>query len=258
MTLRPETQALLVIGGWGVNAAMLGPVVAQWPGTVQFVSLNDDLLVPSRTVAEAAQRLVRQYPEPRVWLGWSQGAQVAMAAADIPGTPVQKVVTLAGFPRFVAGDHWPTGMAPETFKAFRGGMAADPNRTWRRFQQLLVHGVAREHSAAARRELGRWLAEGPVANSEHLAQSLDWLAREDQRTLWRNLDQPTLHLLAESDALVRPWSEDLALPERATVKIIPGMSHWPTAAKAAQCGRMLGAFAVDENAFEKTPMAENL
>jgi pimeloyl-[acyl-carrier protein] methyl ester esterase len=258
MTPKPETQPLLVIGGWGVNAAMLGPVATQWPGPVRFVSLDDRLLASSHTVAEAARTLVLQYPEPSVWLGWSQGAQVAMAAADIPGTPVQKVVTLAGFPRFVAGDDWPTGMAPETFEAFRRGMAADPNRTWRRFQQLLVHGVARAQSATARRELGRWLADGPVANSEHLEHSLDSLAREDQRTLWRTLDQPTLHLLAEADALVRPWSEDLALPERATVKIIPDMSHWPSGDKAAQCGRILGAFAVNENASEKTPVAENL
>jgi pimeloyl-[acyl-carrier protein] methyl ester esterase len=258
MTPNPETQALLVIGGWGVNAAMLGPVVAQWPGTVHFVSLDDDLLVSSRTVAEAAQTLVRQYPEPSVWLGWSQGAQVAMAAADMPGTPVEKVVTLAGFPRFVADDHWPTGMAPETFEAFRRGMATDPNRAWRRFQQLLVHGVAREDSATARRDLGRWLANGPVASEENLERSLDWLAREDQLALWQTLDLPVLHILAEADALVRPWSGDLALPERATVRIIPDMSHWPSGDKAAQCGRILGAFAVNENAFEKTPVAENL
>ena len=239
-----ESPSLIVVGGWGVNASMLGEVVAQWPGPVQFVSLGDRLLGTHRTVSDAAHTLARQYPDPAVWLGWSQGAQVVMAAADAPATPVERVITLAGFPRFVAGDGWPAGMVPKTFEAFRRGLAADPDRAWRRFQQLLIHGCPRNEAGQARKELGQWIAGGPVATGARLERGLQWLAEEDQRSLWRRLTRPALHLLAGADALVQPWIADLSVSESATVQVVPGMTHWPTGSKARDCGQALTDFAL--------------
>ena len=239
-----EPPSLIVVGGWGVNASMLGEAVVQWPGPVQFVSLDDRVLGAYRTVSEIAHALIRQYPDPAVWLGWSQGAQVVMAAADAPATPVERVITLAGFPRFVAGDGWPAGMVPETFEAFRKGFVADPDRTWRRFQQLLIHGCPRDETGEVRRELRQWIAEGPVATGARLERGLLWLAEEDQRSLWRRLTRPALHLLAGSDALVHPWAADLPVSESATVRVIPGMTHWPVGSKAGDCGQALTDFAL--------------
>ena len=243
MTGRTALQPLVVVGGWGVDARMLRPVVAGWPGPVHFVSLNDSLLSSHRALAEVAQTLIKQLPEPAVWLGWSQGGQVVMAAANAPGTPVEKVITLAGFPRFVAGDDWPAGMAPETFEAFRSGLAEGPDRAWRRFQQLLIHGAPRTGAAQARRELSQWTADGSVATGTRLELGLHWLASEDQRSNWRHLTLPALHLLAGADALVRPWISELPVPESTTVRVVPGMTHWPTGEKAAECGHALNEFA---------------
>jgi pimeloyl-[acyl-carrier protein] methyl ester esterase len=243
MTASTDSQSLVVVGGWGVDAGMLHEVVAGWPGPVHFVSLDDRLLASSQTVSAVAQTLVREYPEPAVWLGWSQGAQVVMAAADVSGTPVKKLVTLAGFPRFVAGECWSPGMVRETFEAFRSGLAADPNRAWRRFQQLLIRGCPKDQVGAARRALSPWVAAGPVATDEKLERGLDWLAQEDQRALWRNMQRPALHLLAGADALVDPWSSDLTVPESTAVQVIPDMTHWPLGARAHECGRALIEFA---------------
>jgi pimeloyl-[acyl-carrier protein] methyl ester esterase len=244
MTGNAESQSLVVVGGWGVDAAMLREVVAEWPGRVHFVSLGDSLLVSNRTVSEVAQTLIRQYPEPAVWLGWSQGAQVVMAAAGVSGTSVKKVVTLAGFPRFVAGDGWSPGMALETLESFRTGLAADPNRAWRRFQQLLIHGCPQNEAGQARRELSQWIASGPVSTGEKLERGLDWLAQEDQRSLWRHLKLPTLHLMAGADALVRPWIPDLSVSESTTVQVVADMTHWPMGSRARECGRALNEFAL--------------
>jgi len=244
MTGSAESQSLVVVGGWGVDAAMLRGVVAEWRGRVHFVSLGDSLLASNRTVSEVAQDLIRQYPEPAVWLGWSQGAQVVMAAAGVSGKSVEKVVTLAGFPRFVAGDGWSPGMAPETLEAFRAGLAADPNRAWRRFQQLLIHGCPKNEAGQARRELSQWIASGPVATGEKLERGLDWLAQEDQRSLWRHLKLPAMHLLAGADALVRPWIPDLSVSESTTVQVVADMTHWPMGSRARECGRALNEFAL--------------
>jgi pimeloyl-[acyl-carrier protein] methyl ester esterase len=236
-------HSLVVVGGWGVDARMLQPVVAQWSGDVHFVSLDDRLLDACQTLTDVAQALVRQYPEPATWLGWSQGSQVVMAAASLKASPVKNVVTLAGFPRFVSGDGWSAGMAPETFDAFRKGLSTDPQRSWRRFQQLLVHGGPREMSGQARHALGPWINAGPVAAAENLERGLTWLAREDQRPLWQQLEVPALHLLAAGDALVRPWLTELPLPECADARVISGMSHWPTGENAHECRRAVHDFA---------------
>lgn len=244
MTTQTGAQTLMVIGGWGVDARMLQAVVAGWPGPVHFVSLDDRRLACHGRVSELAEALIRHYPEPAVWLGWSQGAQVVMAAANAPGTPVEKVITLAGFPRFEAGDGWSAGMAPATFAAFRRALASDPDRAWRRFQQLLIHGGPKRDAGQARQELGQWLAAGPVATGEWLALGLEWLAREDQRVQWSRLDVPALHLLAGADALVAPWADGLPLPKSSRVRVLADMSHWPTGAKAAECRLALERFAL--------------
>lgn len=243
MTAPSDAQALVVIGGWGVDARMLQSVVARWPGQVHFVSLDDDLLSLNQTLSDVAHALVDDYSEPAAWLGWSQGAQVVMAAANLPGTPVEKVITLAGFPRFVAGDGWPAGMAPETFEAFRSGLSADANRTWRRFQQLLIHGCPGEESSQARKELSRWMKQGPVATSDNLGNGLAWLAQEDQRLLWQRLEVPALHLLAGADALVQPWVKHLPVSDSSSIQVLPDMTHWPVGRKAAECGQLLRDFA---------------
>jgi pimeloyl-[acyl-carrier protein] methyl ester esterase len=248
MTGLAGSLPLVVVGGWGVDARMLQVAVNEWPRPVYFQSLDDDLLASSLSVSEVAKSLISQYPQPAVWLGWSQGAQIVMTAANLPGTPVEKVVTLAGFPRFVAGDGWPAGMAVEMFEAFRTGLAADPSRTWRRFQQLLIRGGPGNQVAQARKALRPWVASGPVATGSNLERGLDWLAREDQRDLWQHSGRPALHLLAEADALIRPWSSDLTVPEFATVKVVSGMTHWPTGPHALECGRALNEFCHAERA----------
>ena len=246
MSGRTRSPPLVVVGGWGVRASMLGRLVSGWSGSVDFVSLNDGLMAANASVASLAQNLMQHFPDPAVWLGWSQGAQVVMAAATCPGTPVVKAVTLAGFPRFVAGSDWSPGMAPDTFKAFHDALITDSERTWRRFQQLLVYGSSGPESAAVRRELKPWLAAGPVANAENLRKGLDWLAWEDQRQAWQQADLPALHLLAGADALVRPWATDLSMSGAASVKTLPGMTHWPTGLHLAICRQALAEFALAE------------
>lgn len=244
MTAPSDAQSLVVVGGWGVDARMLQAVVARWPGSVHFVSLDDDVLSSNQILSDVAQTLTREYSEPATWLGWSQGAQVAMAAANLPETPVEKVITLAGFPRFVAGDGWPAGMAPETFEVFRSGLSVDANRIWRRFQQLLIHGCPGVEAGQARRELGRWMKQGPVATTDNLERGLDWLAEVDQRLLWQRLKVPAVHLLAGADALVQPWVRQLPVPEWSRVQVMSDMTHWPVGPIAAECGQLLRDFAV--------------
>lgn len=248
MTAVSESTPIVVVGGWGVDAAMLEPVLGTWPGHVTYVSLSDELLRENDSIEGVAAALAQQHSQPAIWLGWSQGAQVAMAAASIAPAQVCEVITLAGFPRFVAGAEWPLGMPTETFAAFREGCKKSPARTWRRFQQLLTYGVGRAEAAQARRDLSAWVANGPVADESSLQRGLAWLEQEDQCALWATLDVPALHLHGENDALVEPWWESLALPHGASHQVISGMTHWPRGAAAQRCAQALHTFAFSREA----------
>lgn len=235
---------LVVVGGWGVDAAMLLPLFDGWPGEIHLVSLNNTIMARCESIAEVAAYLLGHYPYRSVWAGWSQGAQVAMAAASQTtlNSPLQvsRVITLAGFPRFVATPGWPVGMDAQTFEAFKAGIVNETGGTWRRFQQLLIHGG--DDPLQARQELRPWMSRGPSVAPANLVRGLDWLEAEDQKALWQSLRVPTLHLQAGQDAVVRSWSDTLVPAETSEVTTVPGMTHWPRGQAALHCREAIRRF----------------
>lgn len=236
----PECRRLLVVGGWGVRAEMLEQLWRQWPGEVTCVSLDDDLMGRCKSVQDAAEELLRRYPEPAHWLGWSLGAQVVMAAAGAGQGSVVSVITLAGFPKFVAGDGWSTGMPASQFRAFVQGITRDPERYWLHFQLLMVNGSGNE--ACDRAELKPWLEQGCSVSSANLGKGLQWLGANDQRALWASLELPVLHLLGERDPVVPPWKASFPCSAHARVRVIPGMGHWPGQPQAQACFHEIDRF----------------
>jgi len=239
----PRTP-LVIVGGWGVDAAMLLPLFDHWPGEIHLVSLNDVLMSRCGSITEVADYLLMRYPCPSVWAGWSQGAQVAMAAAALSRSQVCRVITLAGFPRFLASSQWPGGMAVDTFEAFREGVARNHVRAWTRFQRLLIHGST--DGSDARRELQPWLEPGPSVSPANLARGLGWLATEDQLSLWSTLPVPTIHLQAGRDAVVQSWKDTFRPAQAADVVPVPDMTHWPRGPALAHCREAIRPFIFSE------------
>lgn len=233
MNTPESTIPLVVVGGWGVDAAMLLPLFDRWPGEIHLVSLNDALVSRCDSVTEVADYLLERYPCPSVWAGWSQGAQVVMAAASRGCSQVRRVITLAGFPRFVAGPEWPAGMPVNTFAAFREQVSQNADLSWRRFQSLLIHGSHDE--SQARKELRPWLERGPAVSDVNLIRGLAWLGSEDQRPLWGALSVPTLHLQASQDVVVQGWDHRFHPSHVARVVTVPGMTHWPRGQALTSC-----------------------
>ncbi|KMQ75703.1 carboxylesterase [Marinobacter subterrani] len=231
---------LLMIGGWGVRAEMLSALYGFWPGEVVPVSLDDDLLSRCHTVCDVADELLSLYPEPSVWMGWSLGSQVVVEAASRETGSVACVITLGGFPKFVADQTWPCGMAASEFKAFARGTAENPQRYWLHFLLLMINGVADEKQE--RQNLKFWLEKGTLVSHEHLCNSLAWLDAGDQRALWRSLDLPALHILGDKDLVVRCWGDDLELPAASCLSVVDGMAHWPGGCSAAACWGLIQSF----------------
>lgn len=235
-----ECGRLLVVGGWGVRPEMLAHLWQLWPGEVICVSLDDDWMGRCDTVQDAAAELLQRYPEPAHWLGWSLGSQVVMEAACAGQSSVVSVITLAGFPKFVAADDWPTGMPENQFRAFARGIAREPERYWLHFQLLMVSGSGNEAGDAE--ELKPWLEQGCSFSAANLEKGLKWLGSNDQRQLWASLQLPALHLLGERDQVVSCWTSGFPCAATASVRMIPGMGHWPGHPEALTCFHEIDRF----------------
>ncbi|MBK1873444.1 alpha/beta fold hydrolase [Marinobacter sp. 1-3A] len=242
MSFPREGGRLVVVGGWGVRAEMLEAVYRSWPGTgtVEVVSLNNDLIARCGSVADVANELLARYPEPSVWMGWSLGAQVVMAAASRNAGAVSAAITLAGFPKFIADERWLNGMSEEEFGVFSRGLSREPERYWMHFLMLMISGSA--GAPAERQRLKPWLGQGAPVSPSNLIKSLKWLERSDQRLLWSRVNVPVLHITGPCDQVVATWVGALETQPSSIEISIPGMAHWPGGVFADECIAVIEQF----------------
>ncbi|WP_309045206.1 alpha/beta fold hydrolase [Marinobacter sediminicola] len=240
MSFPREGGRLVVVGGWGVRAEMLEDLYRSWPGRVEVVSLDDDLVTRCDSVADVADVLLQRYPGPSVWMGWSLGAQVVMAAASRNAKAVSAAITLAGFPKFIADERWLNGMSEEEFGVFSRGLSRETERYWMHFLLLMINGSA--SALAERQRLKPWLGQGAPVSSPNLVKSLRWLERSDQRLLWSQVNVPVLHITGACDQVVATWVGALETQPSSIEISIPGMAHWPGGVFADECIAVIERF----------------
>lgn len=214
---------VVVVGGWGMPAALVDGCL---PRDRERHRITPEQLLETG-MEDPEEAIARQFeilPEKAIWIGWSLGGQLAMAAqARMPGR-VAAVFTLCASARFMAADDWPSAVAPRLLDDFRRRLARSPNGTLTHFCSLMVHGADRAG------EERRWLrrTQWPQTPEQwRLEHTLDWLGRLDQRDLWRDPPGLSRHLFGGRDALVPPdVATNLGLV-RERWQLVPGMAHWP-------------------------------
>jgi len=230
---RGPMRRLVVVGGWGVRVEMLEELYRFWPGPIELVSLGDDLIGRCESVGQVADELLSRYAEPSVWMGWSLGAQVVMEAANRGAGAVSAVITLAGFPKFIADERWLNGMSVEEFGVFSRGLSRESDRYWVHFLLLMINGSASVLSE--RQRLKKWLGKGSPVSKVNLVKSLGWLEQTDQRLLWSQVDIPVLHITGACDQVVATWAGALEARSSSVEVNVPGMAHWPGGVFAEDC-----------------------
>ncbi|MEH6355822.1 MAG: alpha/beta fold hydrolase [Marinobacter sp.] len=231
---------LVVIGGWGVQAAMLEPVYRQWQGAVEVVSLTDDGLSSCDSPAHAAAILLQRYPQSSVWLGWSLGAQVAMAAAQANPHSVNKVVTLGGFPQFVASQDWPWGVSTAIFRRFERYFERQPLACRASFFAQMIDGS--EYQTELAQAIKPWFKKGLPELIDPLAKGVRWLRDCSQLCAWQQCPVPTLHVRGSCDAVVPPWAQHMVMPAYSRAVTIDGMGHWPGEYYGPECWQAIHDF----------------
>ena len=215
---------LILLPGWGLGSAPLEPLAEALRGLDPRlrVEIEPLPLLDSSDPADWLDELDANLA-PDAWLGgWSLGGMLAAELAARRGERCAGLLCLASNLRFVAEPSWPTGMAAETFGAFRQGCARDARATLKRFALLCAQG------AADARGLSRLLlGAAPQAQPETLLAGLDLLAALDSRAALQDFVGPQLHLFAGTDALVPAETAQalLALLPDVEIGLIDSASH---------------------------------
>lgn len=246
--IRGVDPDLVLLHGWGMNAAVWAglPTDRTWGRGAVPIELpghGDSPYTPAAADLDAwADACLALAPPRAVWLGWSLGGLVSLAAALRAPARVAGLILMTATPRFVRAADWPAAMAAETLDQFHTGLLAQPAATLDRFLALQVRG-----SEAARdtlRTLRRELAARPAADPRALAFGLDLLRDGDLRARLHELSCPSLWLFGSHDTLVPAAAGHgvAALLPTARVQVIRGAAHAPFLSHPAETAAQIGDF----------------
>ncbi len=246
-----EGPDLVLLHGWSMNSAIWKTFKAHLgPGLrLTCIDLPGHGLSPfapaRRTLNAWAEACLQAAPPGAVWVGWSLGAMLSLAAAGRAPASVSGVVCLAGTPRFVQTDDWPHAVAVGTLGQFSTSLREDYRTTMMRFLALQVQGGA--DARATLRQLREGLADRPEPDPEALEVGLGLLRRSDLRRELQAIRCPCLWLLGERDTLVpAAVAEDLrVLHPAGRVRVIKRAAHAPFLSRAAATAAAIREFLAD-------------
>ena len=205
------TAPLVFLPGWCVGRGPELAAVDALKGTILDLPGYRDAPLVADFYAAADEIAARLQPRTHL-VGWSLGAQMALAIAARAPEKVGKLVLIAGTVSFVQRAGWPHAMPPEMLAEFAANVAADIGAILPRFIGGFNRGDARA------KEVTRILLDlaDPLPPAATLATGLGWLREVDLRPLAPLVTAPTLLVHGANDPLM-----PLAAAE-ALAALIPG------------------------------------
>lgn len=254
-----QREPLVLLHGWGTDSQTWQPLLPGLQQTGEVYAIDLPGFGESRDIpftdADSVLTLLEQHlPERAVLMGWSLGGMLAVALADRFSGKVSRVITLAANVRFVAAADYPTAMPRTINRNFNQQFAADPQQTLKLFTGLLAQGDAQERGLL--KTLRRVHVSSPGASWK---QALDLLAQLDNRPAFARLNQPGLHILAETDALV-PAAAAPQLRElnpRQQIELLPQTAHALHWSQPLQVMQLINAFLLAPQSLDKRKVAQS-
>lgn len=234
---------LRLVHGWGLNRRVFSRLEAALGWPTQALDLpghgRADYKPGDLDPQRLAHSLVRDYPGPGPWLGWSLGGLCAMALAAFHPESVTKLILVGATPYFVRATDWSYGTELKVLQAFGDQLERDYEGTLRRFLALQA-GVGDRGQIRA---LVSELDHGGRPQASALAEGLSVLATRDLRTLLGGIQAPTLFVHGLDDRIVSPeaarWSAHQIPGARFCLL---GSGHAPFLSKTDACADVIRDF----------------
>lgn len=224
---------LVLIHGWGSHGGVWTEIAARLSADYR-VTVPDlpghgrsrDFAPETFTPEIMAEAIRRRLSGPAVWVGWSMGGLVALAAAQHLAHAASGLVLVNATPKYVQSPDWPHAMPPAVLEQFAQNLEQDYAGTLERFLTLqMAAGEDRNVLRRLRHEMFRY--GEPVTAALHAGLRL--LQDQDRRGVLGNIAVPALVIQGERDRLV-PMGAARYLAEhlpQARLAPVPGAGHAP-------------------------------
>lgn len=228
-----QGPTVVLLHGWGLHGGV-------WTEVARALSAQHRVIVPDlpghghshdfmprefspEVLADEVQKIIKG---PAIWVGWSLGGLVALAAAQQFPQQLTKLVLIGATPKFVRSTDWPHAMEISVLEQFARALERDYADTLTRFLSLQV---AADEERQILRQLRQELFQRGEPNVAALRAGLRLLIEEDRRAMLPVISTPALVVQGERDQLVSIGAAKYlaAHLQRARLEIIPRAGHAP-------------------------------
>lgn len=239
---------LVMLHGWGMHSNVWDACLPDcWQGLTQHrIDLpghGESAFQPElEDLWRWADACLAAAPERALWLGWSLGGLVALAAALRAPKRVTGLILLTATPRFTRAVDWTPAMTEATLAEFHDSLGSDPSATLARFLALQVRGDTSARETL--RVLRQTQTERPDPNPAALSLGLEILADEDLRGRLADIRCPALWLFGSRDTLVPVQVAERVemLMPGATTAAIEGAAHAPHLSHPGETAAAISTF----------------
>lgn len=243
---------LVFIHGWGANKRLWQDwaeaafpqrqlVFVELPGHGEQIPLAID--TDEDVEAAWLATVVAQLPPQAVLVGWSLGGLMAQAIALRYPERVSALILLASSPCFVQRADWLPALEKGLFARYLSEVLTHTQTLLKSFLSLQSLGDAKPRQLM-KNLLPLLSMVGQTGGVTSLRQGLFLLEQLDFRAQLKQLQQPTLWLLADQDAIVPMQLADelVALQPQARIYVIQQSSHLPFMSQPEQTAQLIHLF----------------
>ena len=222
---------VVLVHGWGTHGGI-------WESIGDVLSAGHALCIPdlpghgrshqieAPTLGAMVDTLATVAPAEAVWIGWSLGGLVTLAAAVLQPQKVQKAILVGATPNFSKRPHWKYGVDTASCQAFSEALENSPAETLEQFW-LQCYGAASVEESL--RLLGKSTVMDGLPADTDLKAGLRLLYDNDLLSELRNCNVPTLFLGGTRDRTVLPesFTYAAALMPSGEARLVRGAGHAP-------------------------------
>jgi len=248
VTRTGQGPRLVLLHGWALNSHVWDGVLPVLAGqfTPECVDLPghgaSDWIPGIANLDSLAAAIAPTLGERCHLLGWSLGALVALRLAATHAARIEKLVLVAGTPKFIADEGWPHAMQPAALEHFAQRLQQDFRATVQDFLALQVRGD--ERALEALRTLRQRVAAVDEPDQRALCVGLEILRDADLRATLPAVRVPALVIAGERDALVPATASEYLATHLHAARFhpIPRAAHAPFLSHADEFCTAVSAF----------------